>query len=102
MSLTFPKDFIWGAASAAHQVEGAYNIDGKGPGIWDALVEGHVKNNETGYQACDHYHRYKEDVALMKEMGLKAYRFSISWPRVMPEKGKVNEQGLMFYKNLVN
>lgn len=102
MSLTFPKDFIWGAASAAHQVEGAHDIDGKGPGIWDALVEGHVKNNETGHQACDHYHRYKEDVALMKEMGLKAYRFSISWPRVMPEKGKVNEQGLMFYKNLVN
>lgn len=102
MKLTFPKEFLWSAASAAHQVEGAYDTDGKGLGIWDALVEGHVKHNETGHIACDHYHRYKEDVALMKEMGLKAYRFSISWPRVMPEKGVVNEKGILFYQNLVN
>ncbi len=95
------KDFLWGAASAAHQVEGAYNEDGKGLGIWDALVEGHVKHGENGNIACDHYHRYKEDVAMMKEMGLKSYRFSISWPRIMPEEGVVNEKGIAFYKDLV-
>lgn len=95
------KDFLWGAASAAHQIEGAYNEDGKGLGIWDALVEGHVKHGENGNVACDHYHRYKEDVALMKQLGLKSYRFSISWPRIMPKEGVVNEKGIAFYKNLV-
>ena len=101
--MSFPKDFFWGAASAAHQVEGAYNEDGKGLGIWDALCEGKVKHGENGNVACDHYHRYKEDVAIMKELGLKHYRFSISWPRVLPNGiGKVNEAGLQFYKNLVN
>ena len=100
--MEFPKDFLWGAASAAHQVEGAYNEDGKTLGIWDALHEGHIKHSENGYEACDHYHRYKEDVALMKKIGLKSYRFSISWPRVMPEKGIINPQGLAFYSNLVD
>jgi len=100
--LEFPKQFVWGAASAAHQIEGAYNEDGKGLGIWDALTEGHVKHEENGHIACDHYNRYKEDVAIMKEMGLKSYRFSISWPRIVPEKGKINEKGLEFYKKLVN
>ena len=99
--MSFPKDFYWGAASAAHQVEGAYNEDGKGLGIWDALHRGHVKHGENGNVACDHYHRYKEDIALMKQIGLKAYRFSVSWPRVMPEEGRINEKGLEFYKNLV-
>lgn len=99
--MSFPEKFYWGAASAAHQVEGAYNEDGKGMGIWDALHEGHVKHGENGNDACDHYHRYKEDVALMKQMGLKAYRFSISWPRVIPEEGKVNQKGLEFYRKLV-
>lgn len=99
----FSEDFLWGAASAAYQVEGAYNEDGKGLGIWDVLSEGHVVHNENGHMACDHYHRYKEDVALMKEMGLKTYRFSISWPRVLPEgSGKVNEKGIQFYRNLVD
>ena len=79
-----------GAASAAYQVEGAYNEDGKGMGIWDALSEGHVKNNENGNVACDYYHCYKEDVLLMKKLGLKSYRFSISWPRIMPEEGKAD------------
>ncbi len=97
----FPENFMWGAASAAHQVEGAYDEDGKGPGIWDALCEGHVKHGENGNVACDHYHRYKEDVALMKQMGLKAYRFSVSWPRIMPKEGVVNQQGIEFYQNLV-
>lgn len=97
----FSKDFLWGAASAAYQIEGAYNTDGKGMGIWDAMSEGHVKHGENGNEACDHYHRYKEDIALMKEMGLKSYRFSVSWPRVMPEEDVVNGAGLLFYQNLV-
>lgn len=99
--MSFSENFLWGAASAAYQVEGAYNEGGKGMGIWDALSEGHVKHGDTGNVACDHYHRYKEDVAIMKSLGLKAYRFSVSWPRVQPEEGVVNEEGLAFYKNLV-
>jgi beta-glucosidase len=98
----FSKDFLWGAASAAHQIEGAYNEDGKGLGIWDALCEGHIKHNENGNEACDHYHRYKEDIAIMKELGLKSYRFSVSWPRVIPEEGRINEKGLQFYMDLVD
>lgn len=98
----FDKDFLWGAASAAYQIEGAYDEDGKGMGIWDALSYGHVRHNENGNTACDHYHRYKEDIALMKQMCLKSYRFSVSWPRIMPEEGKINEKGIQFYKNLVS
>ena len=101
----FSKDFLWGAASAAHQVEGAYNEDGKGLGIWDALTQepGHVAHGENGNVSCDHYHHMKEDVALMKELGHKSYRFSVSWPRVMPEgTGRVNEKGLQFYIDLVD
>lgn len=97
----FGKEFMWGAASAAYQVEGAFDEDGKGLGIWDALSDGHVKHGENGNCACDHYHRYKEDIALMKKMGLKAYRFSVSWPRIMPEEGVVSEKGIRFYQNLV-
>lgn len=100
--MSFPKDFLWGAASAAYQIEGAYDEDGKGPSIWDALADGHIAHGDNGKVACDHYHRFREDVALMKQMGLKAYRFSISWPRVIPEEGKVNETGLQFYRELVD
>ncbi len=99
--MAFSKDFLWGAASAAYQVEGAYDEDGKVPGIWDALSEGHVAHGDNGNVACDHYHRYKEDIALMKEIGIKAYRFSISWPRVMSGPDTVNEKGLDFYRKLV-
>ena len=83
----FGKDFLWGAASAAHQVEGAYNEDGKGLGIWDYFEDqpGHIIYGENAKVACDHYHRYKEDVALMKKIGLKSYLVSISWPRVLPD-----------------
>ena len=98
----FPDHFLWGAASAAYQLEGAYNEDGKGPSIWDALAEGQIAHGEDGRTACDHYHRFREDVALMKRMGLKAYRFSISWPRVIPKEGVVNEAGLHFYSELVD
>lgn len=99
--MSFSKDFIWGAASAAYQIEGAYNEGGKGMGIWDALSDSHVKHGENGNTACDHYHRYKEDVALMRELGLEAYRFSVSWPRIMPEEHKINQEGVSFYINLV-
>lgn len=101
----FPKDFMWGAASATYQVEGAYREDGKGPGIWDMASRepGHIAFGESGNIGCDHYHHFKEDVALMKEMGLKYYRFSISWPRVMPGgTGSVNEKGFDFYSALVD
>lgn len=104
--MSFPQNFLWGAASAAHQIEGAYLEDGKGLGIWDYFAngeQGHIAHGESGNVACDHYHRYKEDVALMKEIGLKSYRFSISWPRVLPEgTRKVNEKGLQFYSDLVD
>lgn len=100
----FPEDFLWGAATSSYQIEGAYNVDGKGESIWDRFshTSGKIHNNENGDIACDHYHRFQEDVALMKEIGLKSYRFSISWPRILPEgKGKVNQKGLDFYKRLV-
>lgn len=101
----FNKDFVWGAAAAAYQIEGAANEDGKGKSVWDAICKraGAVREGHTGDVACDHYHRYKEDVQLMKEIGIKAYRFSISWPRVMPEGvGLINEKGLDFYNRLVD
>lgn len=99
----FPKDFVWGAATAAFQIEGAAYEEGKGPSIWDVFCKrpGMVFAGHTGDVACDHYHRYREDVALMKELGIKAYRFSISWPRILPEgTGKINEAGVRFYENL--
>jgi beta-galactosidase len=103
--ITFPKDFIWGTATSAYQIEGAWNKDGKGPSVWDAfcMIPGKIANGESGNIACDHYHRYKEDVQLMKAMGLKYYRFSISWSRVMPAgRGEVNEQGIKFYSDLID
>lgn len=101
----FPKNFIWGAASAAHQIEGAYNEDGKGLSIWDVYAgkNGNTRYNENGKVACDHYHRVDEDIALIKELGIPYYRFSISWPRVIPEgTGEINKKGLQFYSDLVD
>jgi beta-glucosidase len=101
----FPKDFVWGAATAAYQIEGAYQNDGKGLSVWDMFCRkpGAVWENHTGDTACDHYHRCKTDIMLMKEIGLQGYRFSISWPRVIPEGvGTVNERGLDFYDRLVD
>ena len=103
--MSFRKDFVWGAATASYQVEGAAYEDGKGLNIWDVFCkeDGHVYEHHTGDVACDQYHRYKEDVAIMKELGLKAYRFSVDWARILPEGiGKVNEKGLAYYDNLVN
>lgn len=101
----FPKDFIWGAATASYQVEGAVKEDGRGASVWDIFshMEGKIKNMENGDVACDHYHRMEEDVKLMKEMGLQAYRFSVSWSRLFPlGEGKRNEKGFAFYDRLIN
>ena len=101
----FPEDFLWGSASAAYQVEGAMEEDGKGLSVWDEFVKipGKTFKETTGEVAVDHYHRYKEDVQLMAEQGLKAYRFSVAWSRVIPDgDGEVNEAGLQFYENLID
>ncbi|SFH63923.1 glycoside hydrolase family 1 protein [Pisciglobus halotolerans] len=101
----FPKSFLWGSASAAYQVEGAWDEDQKGVSVWDEFVNipGKTFKGTTGEVAVDHYHRYKEDVALMAEQGLKAYRFSIAWTRIIPDgDGEINEAGLKFYENLID
>jgi len=101
----FPEEFLWGSASAAYQVEGAWNDEGKGPSVWDHFtkIPGTTFQGTNGDVAVDHYHRFKEDVALMAEMGLKAYRFSIAWSRVLPDgRGKENKAGLQFYDQLIN
>jgi beta-glucosidase len=101
----FPKGFYWGVATSSYQIEGAWNEDGKGESIWDrfAHTPGKIKNDDTGDIANDHYHRYKEDVALMKDIGANAYRFSIAWPRVFPEgTGKPNPKGVDFYRRLAD
>ena len=101
----FPDGFVWGAATAAYQIEGAADEDGRGPSIWDTFshTPGKVAGGDTGDVACDHYHRYAEDVALMRELGLRAYRFSVAWPRVQPDgRGALNARGLDFYDRLVD
>jgi beta-glucosidase len=102
---SFPTDFLWGAATSAYQIEGSPLADGAGPSIWHRFshTPGLVANNENGDIACDHYHLYEADIALMRELGLNAYRFSVSWSRIFPEgKGRVNEKGLDFYRRLVD
>ncbi len=102
---SFPSNFSWGAATASYQIEGAVEADGRGPSIWDMFCRkpGAVFDGHTGDIACDHYHRMEEDVALMREIGLQAYRFSIAWPRILPEgTGAINEAGLAFYDRLVD
>ena len=104
--MAFSNDFIWGVAGASYQVEGAWNEDGKGPSIWDTYTQQRqspVRSHENGNITCDHYHHMKEDVALMAELGIRAYRFSISWPRVIPNgTGEINAKGLAFYSDLVD
>jgi beta-glucosidase len=103
--IRFPSDFLWGAATAAYQIEGSPLADGAGPSIWQrfAHTPGRMTNGDTGDVACDHYHRYPEDVAIMGGLGLGAYRFSISWSRILPEgTGRVNQAGLDFYRRLVD
>ena len=102
--IQFPKSFIWGTASSSYQIEGSPLADGASPSIWHAFSHkpGKTHNGDTGDIACDHYNRYPEDIGHMKELGINAYRFSVNWPRVVPEPGKVNEQGLAFYNKLVD
>lgn len=103
--MRFPDGFVWGAASSAYQVEGGHDADGKGPSVWDEFCRrpGAIWSGHTGDIACDHYHKYPEDIALMKQIGLQAYRLSISWARVIPEgTGKVNLAGLAFYDRLID
>jgi len=102
--MAFRSDFRWGVASAAYQIEGAAFEDGKGESVWDMFCRkpGAVWQGKNGDTACDHYHLWADDVALMKQLGLGAYRFSVSWPRVLPEGvGAVNAKGLDFYDKLV-
>ena len=102
---SFPQNFVWGAATAAYQVEGSPKADGKGESIWDrfAHTPGKIERGETGDVACDHYRHYPEDIALMRDLGLNAYRFSIAWPRIYPAgKGPVNCRGLDHYSRLVD
>ena len=101
----FPPEFVWGAATASYQIEGAAHEDGRGESVWDRFcaTPGKVRNGDSGAVACDFYHRYRDDIALMRELGLDAFRFSISWPRVIPTgRGTVNEKGLDFYDRLVD
>src|SRR5882762_7298426 len=93
----FPSNFVWGAATAAYQIEGAVNEDGRGTSIWDTFsrTPGKVLNGDTGDVACDHYHRWREDLALMRELGVGAFRFSIAWPRIIPDgRTEANAAGL--------
>jgi beta-glucosidase len=104
-SLSFPPGFLWGAATASYQIEGAATEDGRSPSIWDTFshTPGKTVNGDTGDVACDHYHRYRDDVGIMRELGLSTYRFSIAWPRVQPGgRGPVNAKGLDFYRRLVD
>jgi beta-glucosidase len=104
-SVTFPANFWWGTATASYQVEGAWNEDGKGESIWDRFshTPGKIKNGDNGDVACDHYHRYTEDVRIMQALQMKSYRFSIAWPRIQPTgSGKPNAKGLSFYSRLVD
>lgn len=101
----FPSDFVWGAATASYQIEGAWNEDGKGESIWDRFshTPGKVQGGDTGDVACDHYHRWESDLQLVKELGLNAYRFSIAWPRILPNgRGQINQAGLDFYKRILD
>jgi beta-glucosidase len=102
---SFPSGFLWGTATASYQIEGAVDVDGRGPSIWDTFCHrsGEVWNGDTGDVACDHYHRMDEDLDLMKKLGVGSYRFSVAWPRVQPDgKGPANQAGLDFYRRLVD
>src|SRR5215204_459172 len=104
MSTTFPTGFLWGCATSAYQIEGSPLADGAGPSIWQRFVRtpGRIHGGDTGDVACDHFRRWRDDVAWMHELGLGSYRFSIAWGRVMPEgRGRVNPAGLGFYDRLI-
>ncbi|HMD65724.1 MAG TPA: family 1 glycosylhydrolase, partial [Stellaceae bacterium] len=105
MATSFPDGFLWGASTAAYQIEGAVTEDGRGPSIWDTFshLPGRILGDENGDIACDHYHRWPQDVALMSELGVSAYRLSTAWSRILPEgRGQPNGKGLEFYDRLVD
>uniref|UniRef100_S0DDA4 beta-glucosidase n=1 Tax=termite gut metagenome TaxID=433724 RepID=S0DDA4_9ZZZZ len=105
MKYKFPSDFEWGTASASYQIEGAFGEDGKGECIWDRFchIPGNISDGSTGDRACDFYHRYREDIAILKSLGIKVYRLSVSWPRIYPDGvGKVNSKGIDFYRNVLS
>src|ERR1700728_2341689 len=104
-ALAFPAGFAWGAATAAYQIEGATDVDGRGVSVWDTFshTPGKVRGGDTGDIACDFYHRYRDDVKLMAKLGLKAFRFSIAWPRIQPTgRGQANRPGIDFYRSLID
>ena len=106
-SAALPKDFLWGYATASYQIEGAPHEDGRQDSIWDTFcrIPGKIAGGENGDVACDSYHKYKDDVALLKSLGAKAYRFSLSWSRIIPLGGRkdpVNQKGLQYYLNLID
>jgi beta-glucosidase len=104
-SFLFPRDFAWGVATAAYQIEGGVDSDGRGPSIWDRFcsLPGKIRDGSSGTVACDHYHRWPQDITLMQELGVNCYRFSLAWPRIFPQgKGQVNQAGLDFYDRLVD
>jgi beta-glucosidase len=105
MSNKYPKDFLWGTATSSYQIEGAFDEDGRSESIWDrfAKTPGKVMNGDTGDIAADHYHRFKEDVAIMRELGIEGYRFSLAWPRLLPDgTGKIEPRGFDFYNRLID
>ena len=103
--MPFPPDFAWGTATSSYQIEGAVDEDGRGPSIWDTFshTPGKVANGDTGDVACDHYHRWADDIDLVASYGLNAYRFSVAWPRIQPSgRGAPNQKGIDFYRRLVD
>jgi beta-glucosidase len=103
--LSFPADFVWGVATSSYQIEGAWNEDGRSESIWDRFshAPGKIVDSSNGDVACEHYHRWRDDIALMRELGVQAYRFSVAWPRVLPQgRGRVNQRGVDFYSRLVD
>src|SRR5213083_2576960 len=101
----FPPDFVWGVSTSAYQIEGAVAEDGRKPSIWDirCRIQGKIGDGSTGDVACDHYHRYRGDIALMRDLGLQVYRFSTAWSRILPRgRGAVNPAGLDFYDRVID
>lgn len=105
MTISFPQNFIWGVATSAYQVEGATSEDGRGESIWDRFCTkpGAISDGSSGAVACDSYHRYAEDITIAQQLGVKAYRLSIAWPRIVPQRdGKINQAGIDYYRRLLD